>query len=83
MPHSAFYATECPGKYFPLVKLLSEVKIMDKELIAALNIFQALGAIKSPDYWLANAQPGKLVKGEYARTFMLQLAQSVAQLQKK
>jgi hypothetical protein len=83
MPHSAFYATVCPGRYFPLTKLLSEIKIADKELINALEVLQKAGVINSPNYWLAYAQPGKVVKGEYARLELLKSAEVIADLLKR
>jgi hypothetical protein len=83
MPHSAFYATDCPGKYFPMTKLLSDIQIDDKELRRALDWMQRGGVINSPNYWLASAQPGKVVKGEYARLMCIAMGKYIEQQQNK
>ena len=74
VPHGQLTKTECPGKHFPLVKVLSDVNVNDLELAAALDILNAKGVMNSINYWRTNAKESGVCKGEYVRQLILNMA---------
>jgi hypothetical protein len=77
MPHSQLVNTECPGKFFPMCAVLSDINLGDKKLMAALKVLREKQVVSSPEYWLLNAQDGKTCKGEYVRKLILNMANIV------
>jgi N-acetylmuramoyl-L-alanine amidase len=75
-PHSKFNATSCPGKYFPLQKIYAALEAMTQpyDLLKAIDALQVHGIINSPDYWRENAVVGETVKGEYAGSLIIKMA---------
>jgi N-acetyl-anhydromuramyl-L-alanine amidase AmpD len=64
----------CPGPTFPWERLLGD--LMEPEQYPFAEDVQLLvdrGIISSPDYWLQNAQAGKMCKGEYMRQLILNM----------
>ncbi len=43
-------------------------------LEAAIALLVKEGVVRSPDYWLLNANPGKLVRGEFAAALIVNIA---------
>ena len=43
-------------------------------LEAAIALLVKEGVVRSPDYWLLNAKPGKLVRGEFAAALIVNIA---------
>jgi hypothetical protein len=76
VPHSQLFPTECPGKFFPLVRVLSDVNVSDLELAAALAILKTDGAINSPNYWQTNAKTGGKCDGSYVRQLILNMVKT-------
>jgi hypothetical protein len=64
--HKNFYPTSCPGRYFPIDKIMAELENPTEEFEDAVKLLQSKGILASPDYWLENAVQGKTVNGEYA-----------------
>jgi N-acetyl-anhydromuramyl-L-alanine amidase AmpD len=54
----------CPGPEFPYDELLAKANGTD-QLVDDLNYLVGVGAISSPEYWIANAINGGYCKGEY------------------
>ena len=77
VPHRELVPTECPGKFFPLVKILSDINTNDLELAAALAILKTANVINTVNYWQINSKNGSIVKGEYARQLILNMANSL------
>jgi N-acetylmuramoyl-L-alanine amidase len=75
-PHSKFNATSCPGKYFPLQKIYAalEAKSDTHDLLWAIDVLRMNNIITSPDYWRENAVVGETVKGEYAGSLIIKIA---------
>jgi N-acetylmuramoyl-L-alanine amidase len=75
-PHSKFNATSCPGKYFPLQKIYAsfEAKADTHDLLWAIDVLQVNGVVTSPNYWRENAVVGENVKGEYAGSLIIKMA---------
>ena len=69
-PHSKYFPTSCPGRNFPMDRLVNDLIVkpepVDEELKSALDILVKYRALNSPDYWLANAKIGGKVEGSYA-----------------
>lgn len=55
-PHSIFFATQCPGKYFPIAEIINESEEISVDINEALRILVEKGVIKNPEYWLKAAQ---------------------------
>ena len=68
-PHSQFCDTACPGKLFPLTRILQESEVKTMTFEEALKILVEKGVIQSPDYWL---KVGSIVK--YFDTFVINVA---------
>lgn len=75
-PHSYFNPTSCPGKYFPLQQIYNalEGKQTLIDLYNAILILQTSGIISNADYWKDNAVIGSRVKGEYAASLIIKMA---------
>jgi N-acetylmuramoyl-L-alanine amidase len=74
-PHSKFNPTSCPGKYFPLVEIYAVLKKPQAyDLDSAINVLAKHGIMSSPDYWKENAVVGEMVKGEYAGSLIINMA---------
>lgn len=80
VPHSRFFQTSCPGKYFP--KDLNSLAIDSRhtDLMKYLGILKQKGIINSPDYWIENAVDGKMVKGEFAANLIQNVAKALGQI---
>jgi N-acetylmuramoyl-L-alanine amidase len=72
-PHSKFNATSCPGKYFPLQKIKDALN-KAHDLESAIDVLVKHGIINSPDMWLENAVIGGTVKGEFAGSLIIKVA---------
>lgn len=71
VPHSQVFATACPGKNYPLAKIISEVyNVSFQEAVKYLN---ENGIIKSPDYWLNNSE----YRSDYVRQLIINLAEKM------
>jgi hypothetical protein len=75
-PHYYFNKTTCPGKYFPIDKLITSVYAESNSvtLEQAIEIIKQAGVINSPDYWQRNAVIGGNVIGEYAGKLIINMA---------
>lgn len=74
VPHRELYQTSCPGKLFPMTKLLSDINIGSDVLKQALDTLVRNGVMKSPEYWYQTAIPDSLCKGEYVRQLLINFA---------
>jgi len=72
-PHSKFNTTSCPGKYFPLQKI-KEALNKAHDLESAIDVLTKHGIINSPGYWQENAVVGETVKGEFAGSLIIKMA---------
>lgn len=77
VPHNQLYDTKCPGKFFPLVRILSDINTMDLELAAALAILKTDGIVNTAEYWQTHAKNGDTCKGEYVRQLILNMAKNI------
>lgn len=50
-------------------------------LEGALEVLVRNGILKSPEYWLENARPGKTIKGEYAELLIERVAEYISSQQ--
>lgn len=75
-PHSKFFATSCPGKNFPLGKILNAVNNIPPEIAQDVYKLQSKGIKLDADYWIKNAVLGKTIKGEYAAALINRCANS-------
>jgi N-acetylmuramoyl-L-alanine amidase len=48
------------------------------QVAAAIGVLQQVGVMASPDYWLENARPGKVCKGEYVGMLIQNMAKRVS-----
>lgn len=76
-PHNRFYATSCPGKYFPFNKVIATLAEDNEVFENDLAMLRSYGIINSPDYWVNNAVNGGNVKGEYARSLIHNMATKI------
>lgn len=75
VPHERFYPTLCPGRFFPMSKVLIEVnRIEDAELNKAIYTLYDKGIIQTPSFWTNNAYKGKQICGEYANLLIKNMA---------
>jgi hypothetical protein len=72
-PHSKYVRTSCPGKNFPLDKVLTAVSGAMK-VSEAIDVLQKNGIMSSSDYWLKNAVPGGIIKGDFAGKLLVNMA---------
>jgi hypothetical protein len=72
--HKSFYPTSCPGRNFPIEKIIVELERPKEELEGAIKVLQGKGILASPDYWIENAKEGKTVNGEYAAILIKRVA---------
>jgi hypothetical protein len=72
-PHKKYCPTSCPGKYFPLDRVLMVVTGALK-LYEAVEVLQKNGVISSPDYCLKNAVVGGIIKGDFAGKLLISMA---------
>jgi hypothetical protein len=85
VPHSQLVATSCPGKYFPMTKLLAAIDRQENIDDGFDGIIDVLASYTTSDdkplldaaYWKHNAQVGKMVKGEYAREVIKRLFEKI------
>ena len=65
--HRDLSATACPGANYPFDEIVSLAMGTGQTdtLAEAVTKLQQAGIIVSPDYWLQNARPEMMVKGEY------------------
>lgn len=78
--HRDFMNSTCPGKYFPLDKMIEEVNkvetnSIDEEFKANLEILKSYTQINSVDYWLDNAVKGGKCEGEYVKILLNKFAE--------
>lgn len=67
-PHNYFTPKACPGKNFPMVKLLADIMKKDvSNFDKGLEWLTKNKIINSPDYWHQNAVKGGAIDGMYAR----------------
>ena len=69
-PHSKYAKKTCPGKNFPLEKVIARA-------VSEEDPFQKLsrqGIIGDPAYWKVHAVQGQECKGEYVRTIIERMA---------
>jgi len=50
-------------------------------LEGVLEVLVRNGILKSPEYWLENARPGKTIKGEYAELLIERMAEYISSQQ--
>jgi len=79
--HKKWNSTSCPGKYFPMHRLLAELNkseqkdLVDEEFKANLELLQSYGKISSPQYWLDNCKDGGKVDGLFAKIVLNKFAE--------
>lgn len=79
VPHSQLTQTACPGRFFPMEKLMMAINsTQDYSLSWAVNQLQSAGCIGSPEYWLQNAIIGRTCRGEYAAALIKNCAKKVS-----
>lgn len=52
------------------------------EFVFALERLRDLGIMRSPDFWLQNAIPGKMIPGEYARSLIISVVRFINKVMK-
>ena len=72
--HSKFVPTSCPGQYFPFEMMLGLVAF---NLNACIHKLTQAGVITSPDYWTANAVPGKVCAGDFVAKLIVNFANKI------
>lgn len=74
-PHSKYYPTSCPGKYFPIYRVQQYVnKYLEHfKLVEALDILEKNNIIETPAYW-----NNSIAKGEVSTDFTAILIQNMA-----
>jgi hypothetical protein len=76
-PHSAINPTGCPGKIFPLERMINAINNIPEALqglYASIDFWQRQGVITSSKYWAENAIPGKTISGEAAAALLQKTA---------
>ena len=72
--HSKFVATSCPGQFFPFQMMLGLVEF---SVDSAIRKLTQAGIITSPDYWTANAIPGKSCGGDFVGKLIVRFANKI------
>ena len=79
--HNMFTRTICPGPYLQskFSYIAEEVNrrlvIPADPLAEAVAVLVQAGVIRSPEFWLTNARPGKVVRGEIAAALIIKMAE--------
>ncbi len=60
---------------------LAYIEESQNGLEGALEVLVRNGILKSPEYWLENARPGKTIKGEYAGLLIERMAEYISSQQ--
>jgi hypothetical protein len=85
IPHRELGRTSCPGKYFPIAKLLSDVShdpnTIDVEFVDNLKYLQSYGKIKSPEYWIAHCVAGGQCNGLFVKILLNEFANVLKNIQ--
>ena len=84
IPHRELGNTSCPGKNFPLKRLLSDINTsptVDPYFIDNLKYLQSYGKIRNPEYWIANCIKGGKCDGEFVKIVLNEFAEVLKNIQ--
>jgi len=72
--HSQFVHTSCPGEFFPFQMMLGLVEF---NIDSAIQKLTQNGVLTTPEYWAANAIPGKTCSGEFVGKLLVRFANKI------
>ena len=79
VPHRELVDTSCPGQLFPFSQLLSAINAPSDTFKSVLNTLVNEGIINSPGYWTQAENTGSLLKGEYVKILLTNMAKFINQ----
>lgn len=74
VPHKRFGGTECPGKYFPIDRVIQSAHDNSSPLSIDLDTIN-LHIPLTKDYWLANAHTGGMCRGDFCEGLLHKIAE--------
>lgn len=77
VPHHQLCNTECPGIYFPMLKLLTDIVTPTNGFKDALDNLVKAGIVKTSDYWFNTAKKNSTCNGEYVNILIENMARYI------